>query len=115
MCTKSRKTNVPKKVFLATNISELLYNQIPVKYKDTGCPFIFHTIGQVEINRALLDLGASINLLPYSVYKQLGLGKLSPTQVTIQLADRSVKVPKEKITDVLFWIGDSSTQSISLF
>ena len=37
MCTKKRKTNVPKKVFLATNISELLSGPIPVKYKDPGC------------------------------------------------------------------------------
>ena len=82
MCTKKRKINVPKKVFLTTNISELLSNQILVKYKDPGCLTISCTIGQAEICRALLDLGASINLLPFSVYQQLGLGELSPTQVT---------------------------------
>jgi len=64
------------------------------------------TIGQTEIGRALLNLGASTNLLPLSVYQQLGLGELSPTRVTIQLADRSVKIPKGKITDVLIWVGD---------
>ena len=42
-CTK--KTNVPKKVFLATNISELLSSPIPIKYKDPGCPTIACTIG----------------------------------------------------------------------
>ena len=106
MCTKKRKTNVPKKVFLATNISELLSNQIPIKYKDPGCPTISCTIGRAEINRALLDLGASINLLPFSVYQQLGLGELNPTQVTIQLADRSIKVPKGEINDVLIRVGE---------
>ena len=60
MCTKKRKTNVLKKVFLATNISELLSSLIPVKYKDPGSPTIACTIGQAEISRALLDLGASI-------------------------------------------------------
>jgi len=94
MCTKKRKTNMPKKVFLATNISELLSNQIPFKYKDLGCSTVSCTIGQMEINRAFFDLGVSINLLPFSVYQQLGLGKFNPTQVTIQLVDRSVKVPK---------------------
>ena len=39
-----RKTNVPKKVFLATNISELLSGLIPVKYKDPACPTIACTI-----------------------------------------------------------------------
>ena len=87
MCTKKRKTNVPKKVFLATNISELLSVPIPVKYKDPGCPTIVCTIEQVEISHALLDLGANINLLLLSVYQQLELGDLSPTRVIIQLAD----------------------------
>ena len=68
-----------KKVFLATNISEILSGPIPVKYKDPGCPTISYTIGQTEISRALLDLGAIINLLPLSVYQQLGLCELSPT------------------------------------
>ena len=64
MCTKKRKTNVTKKVFLTTNISELLSGSIPVKYKDPACLTIGCTIEQAKISRALLDLGASINLLP---------------------------------------------------
>ena len=91
MCTKKRKSIVPKKVFLTTNISELLSGQIPVKYKDLGCPTIACTIGQDEISQAFFDLGASINLLPFLVYQQLGLGEFSPTQITIQLADRKGK------------------------
>jgi len=83
MCTKKRKTNVTKKVFLATNISELLSGLIPVKYNDSNCPTIACTIGQAEISHALLHLGASINLLPFSVYQQLGFNDLSPTRVTI--------------------------------
>jgi len=79
MCNKKRKTNIPKKVFLATNISELLSGSIPVKYKDPGCPIIACIIRQAEISRTLLDLEASINLLPFSVYQQLKLGELSPT------------------------------------
>jgi hypothetical protein len=51
-------------------------------------------IGDTKVERALLDLGANVNLLPYSVYVQLGLGELKPTLVTLQLADRSVKVPR---------------------
>ena len=80
-------------------------NQIPVKYKDPDCPTISCTIGQTTINHALLDLGACINLLPFSVYQQLGLGELSLIKVTIQLADWSVKITKREITDVLIWVG----------
>ena len=58
VCTKKRKTNVPKMIFLTTNISELLSEPIPVKYKDPSCPTIACIIGQTNINRALLDLRA---------------------------------------------------------
>ena len=48
-----------------------------------------------------MDLGASVNLLPYSVYVDLGLGELEPTNITLQLADRSVKIPRGIVKDVL--------------
>nr|CAN61491.1 hypothetical protein VITISV_001646 [Vitis vinifera] len=53
------------------------------------------------MEKALLNLGASVNLLPYSVYKQLGLGELKPTSIVLSLADRSVKIPRGMIEDVL--------------
>ena len=58
-------------------------------------------IGGNCIDKSLLDLGASVNLMPYSVYKQLGLGELKPTNITLSLADRSVKIPKGIVEDVL--------------
>ena len=58
-------------------------------------------IGETCVDKALVDLGASVNLLPYSVYKQLGLGELKPTTITLSLADRSVKIPKGIVEDVL--------------
>ncbi|XP_077251867.1 uncharacterized protein LOC143891108 [Tasmannia lanceolata] len=76
------------------------------KYKDPGCPTIACSIGNIRIDHALLDLGASVNLLSYTVYKQLGLGELKPTIVTLQLADRSVKTPKWMVEDVLVKVSD---------
>ncbi|XP_077246046.1 uncharacterized protein LOC143885890 [Tasmannia lanceolata] len=76
LCTQKRTTNVPKKAFLAANISSILSQQMVVKYKDPVCPTISCTIGNTNIEHALLDLGASVNLLPFSVFKQLGLGDL---------------------------------------
>jgi hypothetical protein len=58
-------------------------------------------IGFSKIERALLDLRASVNLLSYSVYLQLGLKELKPTSMTLQLADRSMKIPRGIIEDVL--------------
>ena len=49
----------------------------------------------------MLDFGASVRLLPFFVYLQLGLGELKPTFVTLQLADRSVRKPRGVVEDVL--------------
>ena len=56
------------------------------------------------MEKALLDLGASVNLLPHSMYKQLGLGELKPTSITLSLADRSIKIPKGTMEDVLIQV-----------
>ena len=71
------------------------------EYKDPGCPTISVDIGEICVEKVLLDLGASVNLLPYLVYKKLGLGELKPTTITLSLADRSVKIPKGTVEDVL--------------
>ena len=72
-----------------------------MKYKDPGSPTISVNIGGTCIDKGLLDLGASVNLLPYSVYTQLGLRELKPTSITLSLADRSVKIPKGIVEYVL--------------
>jgi len=86
---------------LTEHVSSILQFKLPIKHKDPGCPTISCMIGVSCIEKALLDLGASVNLLPYSVYLQLVLGELKHTSMTLQLADRSVKVPRGIIEDVL--------------
>ncbi|RVW95561.1 hypothetical protein CK203_039108 [Vitis vinifera] len=90
--------NVNKKAFLTEQVSAIIQCKSPLKYKDPGCPTISVMIGGKVVEKALLDLGASVNLLSYSVYKQLGLGELKPTSITLSLADRSVKIPRGQIT-----------------
>ena len=51
--------------------------------------------------RTLCDLGASINLMPLSIFRRLGLSEAKPTTITLQLADRSLKYPRGVIEDVL--------------
>jgi hypothetical protein len=60
--------------------------------------------GEYLVERTLLDLRASINLLPFTVYPQMGLGDLNPTSITLQLANRSVRTPKGMVEDVLIKI-----------
>ncbi|XP_062080310.1 uncharacterized protein LOC133785064 [Humulus lupulus] len=69
--------------------------------KDPGSFAIPCTIGNFYCGMALCDLGASINLMPMSIFKQLGIGEVRPTTVTLQLADRSLAHPDGKIEDVL--------------
>jgi hypothetical protein len=102
-----RKLNVKKKDFLVKQVSvveqvsAILQNNNALKYKDPGCPIISCFIGEHKIEKALLDLGASVNLLPYSVFQSLNLGELKPTSVTFLLVDRYVKVPRGIVDDVL--------------
>ncbi|RWR83641.1 hypothetical protein CKAN_01240100 [Cinnamomum micranthum f. kanehirae] len=95
LCTQKRKSisHVPKKVLLTEQMRSIIHNDTPPKPKDLGIPTITYTIGRHIIDHALLGLGASVNLLLYSVYEQIGLGELKHTQVTLQLVDRSIRVP----------------------
>ena len=101
LCTIKKGLGIEKKAFLTEQVSAVIQSKNPVKYKDPGSPTISVNIGGTCIDKSLLDLGASVNLLPYSVYKQLGLGELKPTNITLSLADRSVKIPKGIVEDVL--------------
>ena len=99
--TIKKGLGIEKKAFLTEQVSAIIQNKNPVKYKDPGSPTISVNIGGICIDKSLLDSGASVNLLPYSVYKQLGLGEHKPTNITLSLADRSVKIPKGIVEDVL--------------
>ena len=104
LCMVKRGFNVNKKAFLTEQVSAIFECKTLVKYKDPGCPTISVNIGDICVEKALLDLGASVNLLPFSMYKQLGLGELKPTTITLSLADRSIKIPKGTIEDVLIQV-----------
>ena len=101
LCSLKRGLNVDKTTFLTKQVSSIIQHKTLVKYKDPGSPTISVNIGGTCVDKALLDLGASVNLLPYSLYKQLGLRELNPTTITLFLADRSMKILKGIIEDVL--------------
>ncbi|XP_019225717.1 PREDICTED: uncharacterized protein LOC109207284 [Nicotiana attenuata] len=63
------------------------------------------TIGSYAFTKTLCDLGASINLMPLSIYKKLGIGSENPTSMLLQLADRTVKRPSGILDDVLVQVG----------
>ncbi|PIN13095.1 DNA-directed DNA polymerase [Handroanthus impetiginosus] len=86
---------------LIEEYSAIIQNKLPPKLKDPGSFMILCKIGTHFSGRALCDLGASINLMPYSIYRTLGLGEAKPTSITLQLADRSLTYPRGVIEDIL--------------
>ncbi|GJY67026.1 reverse transcriptase domain-containing protein [Tanacetum coccineum] len=81
--------------------STVLLNKLPSKEKDTGSFTIPCDIGQLHIDNALADLGASISLMPYTMYEKLGLGNPKATRMSLELADRSIQYPRGIIKNVL--------------
>jgi hypothetical protein len=63
-------------------------------------------IGNHKVERVMLDLGASINVMPLLIYKVLNLGPLKETRVIIQMADRSNSYPEGVVEDVLIRINE---------
>ncbi|GJR86234.1 DNA-directed DNA polymerase [Tanacetum coccineum] len=81
--------------------SAVLLNKLPSKEKDPRSFTIPCNIGQLRINNALADLGASISLMPYTRYEKLGLGEPKATRMSLELADRSIQYPRGIIENVL--------------
>ncbi|XP_062118674.1 uncharacterized protein LOC133832330 [Humulus lupulus] len=88
-------------VALNKECSAILQRKLRQKLRDPGSFTIPCTINIFRCKRVLCELGASINLMPLSIYRKLGLGETRPTIVILQLAGRSVKHPQGIIEDVL--------------
>ncbi|GJR44202.1 reverse transcriptase domain-containing protein, partial [Tanacetum coccineum] len=87
------------------NCSAVILKKLPEKLGDPDkflIPCDFQ--GMVEFS-ALADLGASINLMPLSVWKKLSLPELTSTRMTLELADRSITRPKVVAEDVFVNVG----------
>ncbi|GJX36147.1 reverse transcriptase domain-containing protein [Tanacetum coccineum] len=83
----------------------MLLKKLPKKLGDPGKFLIPCEFPGMEICYALADLGASINLMPLSIWKKLSLPELSPTRMTLELADRSITYPKGLAEDVYVKVG----------
>ncbi|KAI3721526.1 hypothetical protein L2E82_32542 [Cichorium intybus] len=100
------KTPTPKTVRLTVRASEALLGILPRKEKDPGSPLITTTVGDVVIRNTLLDLGASVNILPGYLYDKYKNEEIEPAEVVLQLADQSTKVSRGKLTNVIVKVGD---------
>ena len=92
--SKKRRLSDFKTVNLTEECSAILKKKLPQKLKDPSSFIIPCTIGNSIFERALCDLGISINLMSLSIFRRMGLGEARLTTVTLQLADKSLKHPR---------------------
>ncbi|CAL1378637.1 unnamed protein product [Linum trigynum] len=92
-------------VMLSEECSAILQNKLPKKRKDPESFTILLNIGSMHVGKSLADLGASINVMQYNLFKKLDLGELSPARMSIQLDDRSIVHPRGIIEDLLVKVG----------
>ncbi|GJU60166.1 reverse transcriptase domain-containing protein [Tanacetum coccineum] len=93
------------KIPLNENCSAMLLKKLPEKLGDPGKFLIPCNFPGMDVCHALADLGASINLMPLSIWKKLSLPDLTPTRMTLELADRSITYPKGLAEDVFVKVG----------
>ncbi|KAM1145956.1 hypothetical protein ACFX19_038552 [Malus domestica] len=106
LCTTRRRISNKEVVQVSENVSAVLQRKLPPKCKDPGSFTIPCVIGNTKFEHAMLDLGASINVMPYSIYASMNLGELKNDGVIIQLADRSNAYPKGVLEDVLVQVDN---------
>nr|GEV13733.1 hypothetical protein [Tanacetum cinerariifolium] len=98
------RTKEDKEIRINPRCSALLQNHLPPKEQDLGSFILPCSIGKLNFKNALADLGASFNVMPFSMYKCLGIGKLEPINMLIKMADNTKCVPKGIVKNLLIKI-----------
>ncbi|XP_074278000.1 uncharacterized protein LOC141601605 [Silene latifolia] len=98
--TRKKNFNDVGTIAFTEKCNVLSRSNIPPKLKDPGSFSIPCTIGNHEFGKALCDLGASVIVMPYSVCEKLNIGNLKVTNMTLQMADRSIQRPLGILEDV---------------
>ncbi|GJX85577.1 reverse transcriptase domain-containing protein [Tanacetum coccineum] len=93
------------KIPLNENCSAMLLKKLPEKLGDPGKFLIPCNFPGMDVCHALADIGASINLMPLFIWKKLSLPELTPTRMTLELADRSITRPKGVVEDIFVKVG----------
>ncbi|XP_027156536.1 uncharacterized protein LOC113757457 [Coffea eugenioides] len=106
LCTHKRKLRGDERVAVGENVSAILQRKLPPKCGDLGMFTIPCKIGDTPIRKAMLDLGASINVMSKIIYASLNLGLLKETAITMQLTDRINAYPEGLIEDVLVQVNE---------
>ncbi|XP_071732806.1 uncharacterized protein [Rutidosis leptorrhynchoides] len=108
LCTQKRKQRetLPKTVELIEHLGAVVSGTLPPKFKDPGTPLIAVTVGNVNVKKALLDLGASINIITFCLVDRFELGLMKRTDIIIQLANQSIKTHRGILEDLIVKVED---------
>ncbi|XP_013632820.1 PREDICTED: uncharacterized protein LOC106338372 [Brassica oleracea var. oleracea] len=87
-------------MMVSEEVSAIIQGEIPIKRPDQGSFVLNCNIRNKKLSRSLCDLGSSVNLMPHSVATALGYDKFKPTNITLVLADRSIRLPEGVLDDV---------------
>ncbi|KAL4315690.1 hypothetical protein AHAS_Ahas15G0210300 [Arachis hypogaea] len=105
LINKKRNWNEKETVVLTQECSAVIQLGLPPKPKDPGSFFLPYTIGNMSIDKALCDLGSSINLMPLSMMRKLSIEEVKPIRMTLQLTDRSMVIPNRVVKNLLVKVG----------
>ncbi|XP_015947307.1 uncharacterized protein LOC107472281 [Arachis duranensis] len=106
LINKKRSWLEKETILLTEECSTVLQKGIPPKLKDPGSFVVACTIGKKTLDKALCDLGASINLMPLSIMRKLVVEELKPTRMSLVMADRSIKTPNGIVENLLVKVGE---------
>ncbi|XP_057734328.1 uncharacterized protein LOC130949695 [Arachis stenosperma] len=106
LMTKKRSWKNNETVVLTEECSTIIQHKLPQKLKDPGSFQIPCIIGEITVEKALCDLGASINLMSLAMMKKMKIEEAKPTRIALQLADRSFRLPYGIVEDLLVKVGD---------
>ncbi|XP_015963511.1 uncharacterized protein LOC107487393 [Arachis duranensis] len=105
LINKKRTWHEKETIILTEECSAEIQRGLPPKLKDPGSFFLPCTIGSLTIDKALCDLGTSINLIHYSMMRRLCIEEVKPTQMSLELVDKSLIIPRRVIENLLVQVG----------
>ncbi|XP_057734307.1 uncharacterized protein LOC130949667 [Arachis stenosperma] len=106
LMTKKRSWKNNETVILTEECSAIIQHKLPQKLKDPGSFQIPCIIGEITVEKALCDLGASITLMLVAMMRKMKIEEAKPTKMALQLADRSFKFPHGIVENLLVKAGD---------
>ncbi|XP_015960333.1 uncharacterized protein LOC107484229 [Arachis duranensis] len=106
LINKTRSWHEKKTTMLTEECSAVIQRGILPKLKDTGSFVVSCTIGKMTLEKALCNLGASINLVPLSMMRKLAIEEIKPIRMSLVMADRSIKTCNRVVENLLVKVGE---------